>query len=183
MPVECLKMSTSFQIGQQIYILSSEGDGAHIETKTLVWDTGIIREIKDDKSCLVEFKNSAGNLYTCYFDNHLMNTESEARSLRLPRLPKKINPPKEKKKRAAKPLNAATAIKFKEYQEKVSWESKVLNVITEIDKQLEQNDVVKDYLLSSDKMILNDVVDHYTRAGWLVDVENYHISIRLDESI
>jgi len=174
-------MPMEFDIGKQVYILFSKGNGAHIEPKTLEWDTGIIRDIADN-SCLVEFKNSTGNLYTCYIEKNLLSTESEAKSLRLPRLPKKIKPPKEKKKRAAKPLNATTAIKFKEYQEKVSWESKVLNVITEIDKQLEQNDVVKDYLLLGDKMILDEVVDHYTRAGWLVEVENYHISIRLDES-
>lgn len=182
LPINKMKsiVSSEIKIGQQVYILSSEGDGSNIQPRTLVWDTGIVREVGTDDECLIEFKNSTGKLYTCYIRKNLICTESEAKALRLPKLPGKIKPPKEKKKRQGKPLSAETARKFKEHQEKVSLDSQILDIITNIGRILEKDDRVDDYFISNEK-IIEEVTKYYIRTGWTVNRKNNSLDIWLDD--
>lgn len=173
-------ISSEIKVKDQVYVLLSDGEGSHIESKTLAWDTGIVREIGTYNSFLVEFRNLMGNLYSCLMHRNFLCTESEAKALKLPKLPKKIKPPKEKKKRQGKPLSAETARKFKEHQEKVSLDSQILDIVTNIGRILERDDRVNDYLISNEK-IIEEVTKHYIRTGWTVNRKNNSLDIWLDD--
>lgn len=86
-----------------------------------------------------------------------------------------------KNKRKAIPMTPDVIRKFKEHNEKLAIESKVLNYINAINSILDTHGEVMGFMINSEDIGLVDKIKlRLQNAGWTVDSQNCSLSVWID---